>query len=318
VRYFQYQEYLKTAADRDVVEGWRLRAEIMRLNAAFFVMYAIEFLCMCTAKLMALDLMSDFAAPLGSNARRLWILGGRIVMAVVVLGNAVGVAANIAAAVYFEQAAAYFTTASAYGANSTAAIEYSLSAQQDARRAFVYVFQFYCEALLLMLIIAAFVVVGIMSVRRFSSALAVLDTAGPDIAAAMMLRGTAIPAAKALGRKLRREVVITTVFLFLASLLRLVSSTIHMVSIVFYAENYANGDCPGSDPCNTSCFNVYALIFRWYSNTPDFAATAVLISSPLALLVALWGMTSKRALQSMKSNRQVPLKALAVVGNAPA
>ena len=76
-------------------------------------MYAIEFMCLSTAKLMALELMSDFVAPLGSNARRHWILGGRIVMAVVVLGNAVGLAANIAAAVHFQNAAAYFITASA-------------------------------------------------------------------------------------------------------------------------------------------------------------------------------------------------------------
>jgi hypothetical protein len=37
---------------------------------------------------------------------------------------------------------------------------------------------------------------------------------------------------------------------------------------------------------------------QWMSITPEFQVTIVLVSSPLTLLVALWGMTSKVALQS--------------------
>ncbi len=36
--------------------------------------------------------------------------------------------------------------------------------------------------------------------------------------------------------------------------------------------------------------------------TPEFQAMVVLISSPLTLLVALWGMTSKATLLLMKSS----------------
>ena len=42
------------------------------------------------------------------------------------------------------------------------------------------------------------------------------------------------------------------------------------------------------------------LIQSWLLYTPEFQLSVVLISSPLSLLVALWGMTSKRALQAMK------------------
>jgi hypothetical protein len=38
--------------------------------------------------------------------------------------------------------------------------------------------------------------------------------------------------------------------------------------------------------------------------TPEFQVTIVLISSPLSLLVALWGMTSKQMLQLLKSSRE--------------
>jgi hypothetical protein len=63
-----------------------------------------------------------------------------------------------------------------------------------------------------------------------------------------------------------------------------------------------------TDFCDPSCNNVFAHIQRWAARTPEFQVTVVLVSSPLTLLVALWGMTSKQTLQAMKSNQQdVPL-----------
>jgi hypothetical protein len=38
--------------------------------------------------------------------------------------------------------------------------------------------------------------------------------------------------------------------------------------------------------------------------SPEFQVTIILISSPLALLVALWGMTSKQTLQLVKSRQR--------------
>jgi hypothetical protein len=44
--------------------------------------------------------------------------------------------------------------------------------------------------------------------------------------------------------------------------------------------------------------------------TPEFQLTIVLISSPLTLLVALWGMTTRFTLQLMKSAEREPLLSL--------
>ena len=41
---------------------------------------------------------------------------------------------------------------------------------------------------------------------------------------------------------------------------------------------------------------------RWIIRTPEFRLAIVLISSPLAMIVCLWGMTSKRMLEQMDSN----------------
>ena len=53
--------------------------------------------------------------------------------------------------------------------------------------------------------------------------------------------------------------------------------------------------------CNPSCHNLFFLMSVWMIYTPEFQSAIVLISSPLALLVALWGMTSDRMLQRMTS-----------------
>ena len=56
--------------------------------------------------------------------------------------------------------------------------------------------------------------------------------------------------------------------------------------------------------CDPSCNSVFNLMQRWAVRTPKFQATVVLISSPLTLLVALWGMTSRQTLHAMKLKEQ--------------
>ena len=51
---------------------------------------------------------------------------------------------------------------------------------------------------------------------------------------------------------------------------------------------------------------MFTLVARWMFFTPEFQLTIVLISSPLALIVALWGMTDKRSRQLMQSTRTMP------------
>jgi hypothetical protein len=70
--------------------------------------------------------------------------------------------------------------------------------------------------------------------------------------------------------------------------------------------------CPGLlGFCDPTCHNVFTHMYVWAANTPEFQVTVVLVSSPLTLLVALWGMTSKLILQAMRSNKQeTPLELL--------
>jgi hypothetical protein len=218
-------------------------------------------------------------------------VGGRVVMAVVVLSNAVGLFGNVAAAVLATQAGDLGTSAAAAFArnNTDSGNNYLKLAQQKASvtvdAASV---QQFCEVAVLLLIILAFAVVGIASARRVSSALRLRDMNDEHVEAA--------------GRQLRRQIVGTTAFVFLTFLLRAVFSIMNAVSD---ARQNLGAACAATDFnfCDAACYNVWQLLQYWLQNTPEFQLMVMLISSPLALLVALWGMTSERTLQLMKSGQ---------------
>ena len=114
-----------------------------------------------------------------------------------------------------------------------------------------------------------------------------------------MLHVDAASAAAAMGRTIRLQVVATTAVVFAAFLLRSVFSTMFAVSFLL---RDAPVDCLSY--CETSCRNVYSVISNRMTYTPEFQLIVMLISSPAALLVALWGMTTKSALQLMSSRIQ--------------
>jgi hypothetical protein len=283
----------------DRVQQFSLVARAESWSAVFHVMYAIDFLCLSAARLMVLDRMSDYAAGLDDGARKRWAAGGRVVMAVVVLGNVLGLAANVAAAVQFQRAAEAASTASAlFAANSTqSALEsFSLSQTEVQRAVSISAVQLFCEVAVLLLIVAAFIVTGVACARVVSSRLLVVDAAS---------------ASAATGRELRWQMVITTMVVFVAFVIRSVQSTINAVAR--HLQDRAN-QCPGvTSLCDSTCYNVFTHIFWFMARTPEFQVTVVLVSSPLTLLVALWGMTSRKTLQAMKSKEQeVPLRTRAL------
>ena len=279
------------ASRRDLVQQTSLFARSYSWSAVFLVMYAIEFLCLSAARLMVLDRMSNFAAGQDEGTRKRWAAGGRRVMAVVVLGNAVGLAANFASAVHSDYAAVAALQASSYfAANMTqAAEEYVSSSRTEIQLALSSSsVQALSEAVTLLLIVTAFLVTGFMCIRRIRSFLLLLaDHNSSDRAMS----------ADACGRSLRRQIVGTIVVVFVSFVVRSVSSVAFAIARLLQ-DGWRR--CPGvTSPCDASCFNVYTHMSQWAAYTPEFQVTIVLVASPLTLLVALWGMTSRQMLQAM-------------------
>jgi len=262
---------------------YSLIAQGQHWSAAFVVTYAIAFMCLSAAKLMALDQMMNFAVSKSRDMPKRWVVWGRVVMAGVVVGNVVGLGANVAAAVIWEQSAGSYSAASAaYAANNTAAgRNFSNIGDQQVQLAdSTSAVQLFCEVAVLLLIIVAFAVTGAACRRRFTSA-QLDDTAE--------------------GRQLWRQIVGTAGFVFVTFLLRAVYSTMRAVAHVLQDDG---ASCPSGNPCDASCYDLYTFMQLWLDYTPEFQLSVELISSPLTLLVALWGMTSKHTLRLMQSRRR--------------
>jgi hypothetical protein len=146
--------------------------------------------------------------------------------------------------------------------NSKAGDEHGLSSKKEAAKALsIASVQAFCEVAVLLLIITAFSVAGLACIRRFSSALSVLDADGAEMAANMKTSRSTVGAAVALGRQMRKEIVVTTSFVFVAFLLRSVVST--MLTVAFQLQE-GDKTCYGERSlCDASCVNVYTHIMYW-------------------------------------------------------
>jgi hypothetical protein len=268
------------------------------------VSYAIEFLCLSAAKLMVLERMSLFA---GQQSRR-WFIGARVVLAAVIAANVAGVAGNIAAAVNYDRAASIEIAASDVWAvnNSVVGRQIELEANVVTQHAhFVASVQEFCEVAVLLIIVLSFVFVGASCARRVAFALSSL----------------AAGAALAQGQHLRRQIVTTTSVVFAAFLLRATYSIWSAVASKLQARLHrditahrrANAmsqdtslSCPdnAAGACNATCFNVFTHMVGWMNRTPQFQLIIVLLSSPFALMVALWGMTSNNLRSEMRRRKK--------------
>ena len=88
----------------------------------------------------------------------------------------------------------------------------------------------------------------------------------------------------------------TTAFIFVAFVVRAAHMLMQLVATVQGVEEKCYS-------CDASCSDG-TLFLVWIDGTPELFYVVVIISSPLALLVALWGMTPKAMLRMMKSNEK--------------
>jgi len=214
-------------------------------------------------------------------------------MMLVVAGGVVGIGGNIVSVVYRLQAAGFANSAgSAFVAQkplqAASLVEKFAERVESAVKA--QSIQEFSEIAVLLILIAAFVVVGVMCARRVNSSLALM---------------TALAGAKA--KYLRRQIVVTVVVVFVTFLLRSTyTSMIAIASALQDSGRYCASIC-STLPQELICphpFNMYTHMYLYLNYSPEFQLLVVLISSPLALLVALWGMTSGRTLHAMRESRK--------------
>jgi len=272
-------------------------------DCAFRVTYAAEFMCLSVAKLMVLDRMFGLAAPNSDGMPKLWAFVERVLIRCVIVGNVVGLAGNIASAIYLARAADYGISAdAAFAANKSDAGNHFVGLADEtafvARRTLSV--QQFCEVVVLLLIIVAFTAVGALCARRITEALLQVKQASATATASSGSQGSDIKmlagTVSAASRRLRLQIVVTVAVVFVTFLLRAVYSIMNALSRALETEK-ASHDC--GIQCDASCFNSYYMMQLWLKWTPEFHLAVIFISSPVSLLVALWGMTNQRTVKMM-------------------
>jgi len=272
--------------------------------ATFVVASPVEFAFSSLAQLFVLHRLQRFTTS-KSLRQRAWKIAGRMFLAAVITGHIVSICASIASAVeYIRSAGFYSDAAAAYAANATAAGSLFEIQAKDKRAEAVRIasVQRFIEVVVLLVIVATFIVVGLNSHRIISTALRALFNAEKKLVSIAAASGVVDSAGAKLvaevqsqGRMLHRKVVGTFVFVLLTLLVRSVFTIMFAVgsSMTNQADKCARSECD-------ACKNVFSHMMFWMVYTPSYHFFCVLVSSPLALMGALWGMSGVRAMEQMR------------------
>lgn len=270
-------------------DTYHMHAIEKRWSAAFYFLYPLEILSLCAAKLMILNRLFAFAIPeVDSQLRRLCMKLAMILLCVVTAGNFVGFCANIAAAAYQLQASDSLLDAAAAFSRADLITVDKCNAQSQSNGQLSQVansVQQFSEMVVLLLIVAAFALSGALCAVRIRLATRRLR----DFA---LSSSPVIPSA---ATRIQRQIYGTAAFVFVTFTLRAVFSTLYAAAA---AGARSQPECP---TCSPQCNNTYSLILTWLNFTPEFQLFVVLISSPLAAAVSLWGMTSDRVLEASRA-----------------
>ena len=263
-------------------------AQSIRWLAAFFIAESCAFCCLVIAKLLVLERMKGFVSRKAAGMPRWWASGSRVLVAAAVCLNFVGACGSVGASVYSARAAGFYSAAAANSTDYQNQITEGSHLSQIS--ASVAAIPLGCELVVLLLIVLAFSVVGCASVRRVNAAMS--SMAASDGRASQV---------HVKGQQLQRQIVGTVAVVFVSFLIRVVYSIMFALANGLQNSGSTLSACPdNSGLCDPICHNVYSQIQGWLLYTPEFEILTVLISQPVALIIALWGMTSGHMLELMK------------------
>lgn len=260
--------------------------QFLRWLIGYLIVYPISFGFLLVAKLLVIDRLRTFAGFQDSR----WLRFGRLLVFTIAALCVLGMVSNIVAAGFLAASAQSFTAAAEL--NSTMAVPvYADAMSKRQSGTMVGAVHLFCEFIVLLLIVSAFLIAGIACARKFAQFLPGLGQASKGHGQLNDSTGQGI-------QHIRRQIVCTVSVIFASLLLRLT------YSVMFGVANTLNNSsisCPTfTDRCS-SCFNNFTYMQVWMLYNPEFLCGVVLVSQNIALLVALWGMTSPRALSLMRN-----------------
>ena len=155
-----------------------------------------------------------------------------------------------------------------------------------------------CEGCSLVIMLVSFLAAGVLCIRRFyfySATASSATEAGRQI------------------KKVRLQIIVTVSTVFVTFLMRSVYAAALAASrrdSRIATPFAANPQCEHFFSFCDRCQEVGLIVQSWLYLCPAFSFTVFLLSSPVTILVSLWGMTPDSILQSLRSRQppQAPLR----------
>lgn len=259
-------------------------------TAAHDVFYGVFTPFMFLAKLTVLDRMSEFSIPKSHpTSKRLFVIG-RISFVATIVASTVALGGNIAAAVFAVEVGNFL---SAGGASNSTALSSGVSRAETADTV-----QYYFEVIRLLILVVSFALVGFFCFLRLRSAVrkAALHSGNSSDHRELTI-------AAATGKKLILQIVVTTSFVFITSVLR-ASFAVWLASAKSGSNFKECSDAGRTRFFCSSCHNdwQHQVVYELY--TPEIYSVVEFISYPVTMLVAIWGMTGDKILRGMRNENQ--------------
>jgi hypothetical protein len=269
----------------------------LRKLVAFCCFYPLSLVSYLIATLLVLDRLMSFSKLTATSTKSSWAVWWRVVAGVVVAGAIVSVLCNIAASVFFARAADTYDEIAAGTRNLTRTITRSTAAEYLDQATKFTAFMFAYEALMLLVLIISFFAVGVASARRVQLVLRSASDSATSMKGSIERKKRTVETP----RQLMRKIVNTCGVIFVSLLLRAVPSIMYAIAA---GLQHIRASCDAHTDLSRcgECYDVYTHMFVWILYTPSLHFAVLLLSQPVAMLVALWGMTSGQTLAVMKES----------------
>jgi hypothetical protein len=324
------QSLVEVVSSRNLAEEYYWQAELSKWAAVTLVPDSFEVLFISVPLLMVLDRLMHVAFSTSGGLSSRFLLAERAAAVIVVGLNALSISFGAVSSFYSSQEVAIWENiGAAIVSNDTAS-----SAALDAKfydvtlhTNYFYSISLLCQAASLLFVVLLFAVVFVVCFRRMRqirqrviegsasrqqmpSTDLESDSAGDVVSIVSAVEN--IPprfsshTAQLISNmnSVQLQIVITVIIVFIMLLWMATCLVIDGISVTSQKIcNAANEDFSTGTFCNP-CENSYALMQDWLLLSPEFTVLGTYVPGQLAMLVALWGMTSKRTLQTMKTQRQ--------------
>ncbi len=254
-----------------------------------------ELIAISWAKLAVLERITHSAVSSARGVPRRWVVAKWTSMAIITSLLLTALCSRVAVRVMYHQFRAYHISASSEfrSNNRDGAVQLISDASASSIQKATGIFNI-CDAVCLCYIVVAFLLVAGFCAGRIKRIVQLPSSTS----------GTINRNQNGEMKAVMWRVIATCAVVFVSLLLMAIVTTTYAVSMF---EKQNGEDCQHfasiSDVCDP-CHDEPVLVLHWTYFNPEFLILGYYLSSPIALLVALWGMTSTRLLRALRQSLQ--------------